>query len=248
LLLEINRLEVPVGCEFLDTMVPQYICDLVSWGAIGARTTESQLHRELASGLSMPVGFKNGTSGDLQIAIDACKTSMFAHSFLGITEHGVPAICHSSGNEDVHVILRGGANGPNYQSEVVTDVVAKLRRANCNPSIIVDCSHGNSGKDYRKQKDVCRDVCVQLGNGEKNLVGVMIESNLIEGSQSVDLSIATANSEEPETRWQTDQKRTVLNSLIYGVSITDSCVGWEETVTLLHDLASGVRSRRLKFN
>jgi len=167
LLFEINQLGVPVGCEFLDSIIPQYISDLVSWGAIGARTTESQLHRDLASGLSMPVGFKNGTGGDIQIAIDACRASQNPHKFLGITSYGVPAICHSTGNEYVHVILRGGKDGPNYKSDVVKKCAANLKQSGCIPAVIIDCSHGNSGKDFRKQKDVCHDVCNQIRSGEK---------------------------------------------------------------------------------
>jgi len=254
LLLEINKIGVPVGCEFLDSMFPQYIADLVTWGAIGARTNESQLHRELASGLSMPIGFKNGTGGDVQIAVDACKTSNFPHSFLGITKQGVSAICHSMGNEDTHVILRGGSGGPNYSKESVQSTGEKLRKATIGTSIIVDCSHGNSCKDFRKQKDVCKEVCDQVRGGERVIAGVMIESNMSEGSQSVDRVVqscgaelndhAGSNNSNGVTQWESSQSRKILDQLTYGVSITDGCIGWEETQKLLQELADSVKARR----
>ena len=222
LLLEISRLGLPTGTEFLDTIIPQYIADLVAWGAIGARTTESQIHRELASGLSMPVGFKNGTSGSIAVAIDALRAARHPHHFLSVTKEGVSAIVKTRGNDACHVILRGSSKGPNYQAEAVAEVVAALVKAGLPPHVMVDCSHGNSGKDHRNQPLVAEDLARQIEGGSKAIAGVMLESHLVEGSQAV------CPGEPPR----------------YGQSITDSCIDWETTVRVLDRLAAAVRRRR----
>jgi len=222
LLLDLAELGLPAGCEFLDPISPQYTSDLVSWGAIGARTTESQVHRELASGLSMPVGFKNGTDGDVQIAIDAVRSSAHPHRFLGVTEQGLCAIVSTRGNPDCHVILRGGQSGPNYDAASVQKAASALRAAGVDARLMIDTSHGNSGKDYRRQPSVARDIAEQLADGEAAIVGIMMESFLVEGRQELG---------DP-------------SALRYGQSITDSCMGWETTVTVIEDLARAVRARR----
>ncbi|MGA1597491.1 MAG: 3-deoxy-7-phosphoheptulonate synthase [bacterium] len=216
LLIEIAKSGLPAGCEFLDTITPQFIADLVSWGAIGARTTESQVHRELASGLSCSVGFKNGTDGRVNIAIDAIRAASNGHHFLSVTKQGLVAIVETAGNPDCHVILRGADSGPNYDPESVTQVVDVLRKAGLPEKLMVDCSHGNSRKDYRKQREVVASIAEQRALGNSPIFGVMIESHLVEGQQ----------------------KCTNPEDLLYGQSITDACVGWEETVELLHTLAS----------
>ena len=222
LLLEINELGLPCATEFLDTITPQYTADLIAWGAIGARTTESQVHRELASGLSCPVGFKNGTDGNVRIAIDAIRAAQSPHHFLSVTKAGHSAIVSTTGNEDCHVILRGG-RAPNYDAEHVDAAAREIAAAGLAARLMIDCSHANSNKDYRRQIDVARDVAGQLAHGEQRIVGVMVESNLVEGRQSL----------VPET------------PLEYGKSITDACIGWEDSVDLLEMLAKGVRARRL---
>ncbi len=222
LLLEINDLGVPAATEFLDLITPQYVADLISWGAIGARTTESQVHRELASGLSCPVGFKNGTDGKLQIAIDGIWAASQPHNFLSVTKKGSSAIFSTSGNEDCHVILRGGDERPNYDAESVEDAVSHLEDADQNPRLMIDLSHANSRKDYRRQMDVGSDVSHQIRHGNSNIMGVMIESHLVEGRQDI------REGEE----------------LVYGQSVTDACIGWEATVDLLEELAEAVRQRR----
>ena len=222
LLLEISRLGLPTGTEFLDTIIPQYIADLVAWGAIGARTTESQIHRELASGLSMPVGFKNGTSGSIAVAIDALRAARHPHHFLSVTKEGVSAIVKTRGNDACHAILRGSSKGPNYQAEAVAEVVAALAKAGLPPRVMVDCSHGNSGKDHRNQPLVAEDLARQIEGGSKAIAGVMLESHLVEGSQAV------CPGEPP----------------CYGQSITDACIDWETTVRVLDRLAAAVRRRR----
>ena len=216
LLLDLNNLGMPASTEFLDMITPQYYADLISWGAIGARTTESQVHRELASGLSCPVGFKNGTDGNLKIAIDAIGAASHPHHFLSVTKAGHSAIVHTAGNPDCHVILRGGKE-PNYSAEHVRDAVAQLIKAGVSPRLMVDCSHANSRKDYTRQMEVAQDVAAQIRNGEQNIMGVMVESHLVEGRQ-----------DKPET---------------YGQSITDACIGWETTEEMLALLADAVRSR-----
>ena len=230
LLLDLVALRLPAGCEFLDPISPQFTTDLVSWAAIGARTTESQVHRELASGLSMPVGFKNGTGGGLQMAIDAVRAASHPHAFLGVTEQGLAGIVMTKGNPDCHVILRGGRQGPNYDHGHVERVLGMLRDAGLPPRVMIDASHDNSGKDHRKQVEVVRDVARQIADGERGIAGMMVESFLLEGRQDLPLSAAGA----------VDPAR-----LTYGQSITDACIGWETTATLLRELADAVRARRV---
>jgi 3-deoxy-7-phosphoheptulonate synthase len=222
LLLDLAEMGVPAGTEFLDMISPQYVSDLVSWGAIGARTTESQVHRQLASGLSCPVGFKNGTSGNVQIAIEAILSANHPHTFLGTSETGQSAILLTSGNPDCHVILRGGRQTTNYDSKSVASTAEQMEKTGVKPRIMIDFSHANSGKDHHKQGSVCRDVADQLAGGDRRIMGVMIESNLVAGSQSL------VNGK----------------ALIYGQSITDACIDWAETHVLLRALASAVQKRR----
>jgi 3-deoxy-7-phosphoheptulonate synthase len=222
LLLDFAQLGLPAGCEFLDPISPQFTSDLVSWGAIGARTTESQVHRELASGLSMPVGFKNGTDGGVQIAIDAVRSAAHPHSFLGVTEQGLCAIVGTRGNPDCHVILRGGQTGANYDAMSVQKTVSALLDARLTPRLMIDTSHGNSEKDHRRQPLVAREIAAQVAQGESGIFGVMMESFLVDGRQ--DLRDRAA--------------------LVYGQSITDACMSWDVTVPVLEGLAQAVRSRR----
>ena len=222
ILLEINRLGVPCGTEYLDVISPQYYADLISWGAIGARTTESQGHRELASGLSCPVGFKNGTDGNVKIAADAVRAASQPHHFLSVTKEGKSAISSTSGNEDCHIILRGGNGKPNYDSDSVENAVQELAKSGLPGKLMIDCSHANSEKDYRNQPKVCADIAKQIEGGDTRIIGVMIESNLVEGRQDI----------EPG------------RELIYGQSITDSCVGWEATTEMLAELAAAVKARQ----
>ncbi len=223
LLLSINELGVPAGCEYLDLITPQYTGDTVAWGAIGARTTESQCHRELASGLSCPVGFKNGTNGNLKIAVDAIGAASNAHHFLSVTKEGRTAIFNSTGNEYTHIIHRGGTNQPNYASDYVQRSASMLVDAGLRPNIMIDFSHANSFKTPSRQKEVCTDVCNQITSGENRIFGVMIESHLVEGNQKV----------------------VEGQNLVYGQSITDGCIGWEETASLCHQLSQAVQQRRL---
>ncbi|KAJ2161086.1 hypothetical protein GGF46_001757 [Coemansia sp. RSA 552] len=227
LLLNVAEKGLPAGCELLDTISPQYIGDLISWGAIGARTTESQVHRELASGMSVPIGFKNGTDGNVKIAVDAIKSSESAHCFLSVTKQGLSAIVETQGNKHCHVILRGGADGPNYEESYVKMYTEQLAKAGVNPRVMVDCSHGNSSKDFRKQPIVAESIAHQLSATETgtHIAGVMIESNLVEGNQSI-------------------PKDGDLSKLVYGKSITDACVNWEDTVRMLDGLREAVRNRR----
>ena len=220
-LLDVNELGMPAGMEFLDTITPQYTADLVSWGAIGARTTESQVHRELASGLSCPVGFKNGTDGGVRVAIDAIKTAGSPHRFLSVTKNGESAIIVTSGNEDCHVILRGGKT-PNYSADHVNEVGEQLDAASLPAKIMIDCSHANSQKQYEQQVNVAEDIAGQIASGDNRIAGVMVESHLKAGKQS----------------------HTPGCELIYGQSITDGCLGWDETETVLNTLADAVRKRR----
>jgi 3-deoxy-7-phosphoheptulonate synthase len=222
LMLQISRLGLPTGTEFLDTIIPQYIADLVGWGAIGARTTESQIHRELASGLSMPVGFKNATSGSIAVAIDALRAAQHPHHFLSVTKEGVSAIVKTRGNDSCHVILRGSSRGPNYRAEDVSGVVAELQKAGLPPYVMIDCSHGNSSKDHRNQPLVAEDLAGQIEGGSRAVAGVMLESHLVEGSQSVIPGRVPC----------------------YGQSITDACIDWETTVRVLDRFAAAVRRRR----
>ncbi len=222
-LLDVNELGMPAGIEFLDTITPQYTADLVSWGAIGARTTESQIHRELASGLSCPIGFKNGTDGSVRVAIDAIKTAASPHHFLSVTKEGQSAIISTTGNEDCHVILRGGKM-PNYDAASVDAACISLASAGLAPRLMIDCSHANSQKQYQLQKEVARDVAAQLSQGDARIIGMMVESHLNEGRQ----------------------EHIPGCELEYGKSITDACLGWEDTVELLEVLANSVRARRQK--
>ncbi len=222
LLLEINELGLPAGCEYLDMITPQYLADLVSWGAIGARTTESQVHRELASGLSCPVGFKNGTDGNVRIAADAIKAAQQPHHFLSVTKGGHSAIVSTRGNEDCHIILRGGSR-PNFDAASVQSVSEELARRGLAQRLMIDASHANASKQCENQLLVCRSVEEQLGNGEERIFGAMIESNLVAGRQDL----------------------VPGQPLVYGQSITDACLGWDDSVTALQILAEGVRRRRI---
>jgi len=220
-LLDVNELGMPAAMEFLDTITPQYTADLISWGAIGARTTESQVHRELASGLSCPVGFKNGTDGNVRVAIDAIKTAESPHHFLSFTKEGNAAIFSTNGNDDCHLILRGGKT-PNYDAPYVDEAANQLQVAGLVTKLMVDCSHGNSEKQFKKQAEVSANVALQLTAGEHRIMGVMLESHLVEGRQD----------HEPGC------------DLVYGQSITDACLGWQDTITVLENLAIAVAARR----
>ncbi|MDG6897124.1 3-deoxy-7-phosphoheptulonate synthase [Actinobacillus delphinicola] len=224
LLAEINDLGVPTAGEFLDMITPQYLADFMSWGAIGARTTESQVHRELASGLPCPVGFKNSTNGSVKIALDAIRATRSPHSFLSVTKFGHSAIISTTGNEDCHIILRGGENGTNYDAKSIATVCEKIQEMNGLAHVMVDFSHANSQKDFRKQMVVCQDVCQQVSQGSKQIFGVMIESHLKEGRQDL----------------------IEGQPLTYGQSITDACLGWADSENVLGELAAAVRARRQK--
>jgi 3-deoxy-7-phosphoheptulonate synthase len=221
LLIDLAEMGVPAGTEFLDMIIPQYLASLVSWGAIGARTTESQVHRELVSGLSCPVGFKNGTSGNVQIAIDAVQSAACPHTFLGHTKHGQSAIFVTSGNPDCHVILRGGRNTVNYDAASVSQACTLLEKSGLRSHVMIDCSHANSRKDHTCQPVVCRDVISQISKGSRHVLGLMLESNMVAGAQ----------------------KLTKEKNLVYGQSITDACIGWPETLELLRELAVAVKSK-----
>ena len=221
LLLDLAVQGVPTGTEYLDLISPQYIADLVSWGAIGARTTESQGHRELASGLSCPVGFKNSTDGGFKIAIDAVKAASNPHVFMSLTKEGHSAIFSTKGNHDCHIILRGGKQ-PNYDARSVQHAAEQLEKYGLKATMMVDCSHANSMKDYRRQVDVCDDIASQIADGENRIMGVMLESHLVEGRQDV----------------------IEGQPLTYGQSVTDACISWQTTETCLRDLASAIRKRR----
>src|SRR5213082_2486470 len=221
LLVRINQLGVPAGCEFLDVISPQYIGDLVSWGAIGARTTESQVHRELASGLSAGVGFKNGTDGNVKIAVDALLAARQKHHFLSVHKSGQVAIVETRGNEDCHIILRGGRE-PNYDAKSVQAACEELKKAKLPERLMIDCSHANSSKQYRRQVEGARDIGRQLEGGERRIVGVMVESHLVEGRQELENG----------------------RPLVFGQSITDPCLGWDDSTKLLATLAEAVKRRR----
>ncbi len=222
LLLEVVELGLPTGCEFLDPISPQFFADTVSWAAIGARTTESQVHRNLASGLSMPVGFKNGTGGSIQMAIDALRAAAAPHSFLSVTEQGLAAIVTTRSNQDCHVVLRGGRNGSNYDHASVQQTLELLRNAKLKPRVMIDCSHDNSGKDYRRQPGIANEIGEQIAAGEAGIIGIMLESFLVEGRQD----------------FKTKEE------LVYGQSITDSCMNWDTTEQVLRGLATAVQQRR----
>ncbi|MEK6620148.1 MAG: 3-deoxy-7-phosphoheptulonate synthase [Chloroflexota bacterium] len=236
LLLDLVALGLPAGCEFLDPISPQFTTDLVTWAAIGARTTESQVHRELASGLSMPVGFKNGTGGGIQMAIDAVRAAAHPHSFLGVTEQGLAGIVATKGNPDCHVILRGGRTGPNYDREHVERVLGMLTDQGLSSRLMIDVSHDNAGKDHHRQPLVARDVAGQVARGQRGIVGVMIESFLVEGRQDL---VSAAAAPPPLAAGAVDRSR-----LVYGQSVTDACIGWETTDEVLRELAAAVRARR----
>jgi 3-deoxy-7-phosphoheptulonate synthase len=225
LLIEINRLGLPAGSEFLDVISPQYLGDLISWGAIGARTTESQVHRELASGISAPIGFKNGTDGNIKIATDAIQAAAGGHHFLSIHKNGQVAIVQTNGNPDCHVILRGG-KAPNYDAASVAAACKDLVAAKLPPTLMVDCSHANSSKQHERQIDVAKDIAAQLSSGSKSVFGVMVESNLQAGAQKF-----TPGKDQP-------------SALAYGQSITDACIGWDDSVSVLETLSQGVLARR----
>ena len=225
LLIDINRIGLPAGSEFLDVISPQYIGDLISWGAIGARTTESQVHRELASGLSAPIGFKNGTDGNIRIATDAIQAAARGHHFLSVHKNGQVAIVQTNGNRDCHVILRGG-KAPNYDAASVAAACRDLEAARLPPTLMVDCSHANSSKQHQKQIDVAADIADQIAGGSRSVFGVMIESHLVAGAQ----------------KFTPGKDKT--SSLEYGKSITDACIGWDDSVGVLETLAAAVKQRR----
>lgn len=222
LVIDLGQMGMPCGTEFLDMIIPQYLAGLVSWGAIGARTTESQLHRQLVSGLSCPVGFKNGTSGNVQIAIEAIQSAAQSHTFLGHTKYGQSAIFVTTGNPDCHIILRGGNTMVNYDASSIAQTYELLKAARTRPQVMIDCSHANSRKNHRNQRLVCHDVIKQIKAGDHGIIGVMLESNLLEGAQKLETG----------------------KSLVYGQSVTDACIGWDETFELLDELAAAVRSAR----
>lgn len=225
LLIEINRIGLPAGSEFLDVISPQYIGDLIAWGAIGARTTESQVHRELASGLSAPIGFKNGTDGNIKIATDAIQAAARGHHFLSVHKNGQVAIVQTNGNRDCHVILRGG-KAPNYDAASVQAACRDLEAAKLPPALMIDCSHANSSKQHEKQIDVARDIAGQIAGGSRSIFGVMVESHLTGGAQKF-----TPGKDDPQ-------------ALEYGKSITDACIGWKESMEVLEVLSRAVRDRR----
>lgn len=222
LLRDLTEMKLPAGTEYLDPITPQYLGDLVVWGAIGARTTESQVHRQLASGLSCPIGFKNSTLGSVQVAVDAVRSARAPHIFLSVTKEGHSAIFSTEGNEDCHIILRGGGGAPNYDSQSVREGVRLLEKADLPPRLMIDMSHANSGKEHKRQLEVCASICHQLRTGEEGIMGVMVESNLVEGKQAL----------------------TRVEDLEYGKSITDSCLGWDDSEGVLESLAEAVSARR----
>lgn len=224
-LLDINDLSVPAAGEFLDMITPQYMADFMSWGAIGARTTESQVHRELASGLSCAVGFKNGTNGSVKIALDAISSAKSPHHFLSVTKFGHSAIVSTAGNPDCHIILRGGDQGTNYDAASVAEACAAIEQSGGRPHVMIDFSHANSQKQFKRQLDVCNDVCNQIANGSDFISGVMIESHLVEGRQDL-------------------IEGQGLEALVYGQSVTDGCIGWEDSEKVLFQLAEAVEKRR----
>jgi 3-deoxy-7-phosphoheptulonate synthase len=223
LLLDITSLGLPIATEFLDTTLGQYYADLISWGAIGARTVESQVHREIASGLSMPVGFKNRTDGDVQVAIDAIRSARHEHWFPSLTREGAPAFMGTTGNSDTHLVLRGGTKGPNYSAAAIAAAVTLLKEKSLEVGLMVDLSHANSGKNPERQTEVASDLAGQISGGEKAITAVMVESNLVGGTQDY-----------------------TARPLTYGQSITDGCLAWEKTLPLLAQLAAAVQARRKK--
>lgn len=228
-MLAASELGLPLATEFLEPLSAQYLADLISWGAIGARTTESQTHRQLVSGLSMPVGFKNGTDGSVQVAIDACQASSAAQSFMGIDESGRTAVVHTAGNQDAHLILRGGADGPNYSADAVSVASASMQSAGMNPRLIVDASHANSGKSHVRQAEVISELATRIAAGDSKIAGIMAESFLIAGAQKHDPDAVELGTD-------------VLSSLTHGQSITDACMGWDASAVALEQLAMAVRA------
>jgi 3-deoxy-7-phosphoheptulonate synthase len=222
LLLDLNERGVPAGVEYLDILTPQYVADLVSWGAIGARTTESQLHREMTSGLSCPVGFKNGTDGSVKVAVDAVLAARSPHRFLSLTQTGEVSIFETAGNEDCHIILRGGSSGTNYDSKSVDAACAALTRANLPEQVMIDCSHANCSKQHQRQLAVAQDIGHQVAGGDSRIIGAMVESHLVEGRQEIG----------------------PRDKMVYGQSVTDPCLHWDDTATLLRGLADAVKQRR----
>jgi 3-deoxy-7-phosphoheptulonate synthase len=230
---QVTALGLPTATEFLEPISPQYVADLVAWGAIGARTTESQIHRQLASGLSMPIGFKNGTDGGLQVALDACSAAGAAQAFLGIDDEGRAALVSTAGNPDTHIILRGGSDGPNFSAADVGDASARLAARQLNPRLIVDASHANSGKNHHRQAEVALEIGAQLEDGGASasaIAGVMLESFLVGGAQSLDVADHAAGRDE----------------LVYGQSVTDACMDWDVTASVLGQLAASARTRRTR--
>ena len=225
LLLDLNDRGIPAGVEFLDILTPQYIADLVSWGAIGARTTESQLHREMASGLSCPVGFKNGTDGSVKVAVDAVQSARNPHRFLSLTRTGETAIFETRGNADTHIILRGGSTGTNYDAKSVEAACAALVKAGVQPQVMIDFSHANSQKQHKRQLAVAQDVGHQIAGGDNRIIGVMVESHLVEGRQEIG----------------------PRDQMVYGQSVTDACIHWDDTVELLRGLAGSVAQRQARL-
>jgi 3-deoxy-7-phosphoheptulonate synthase len=224
LLLDVLGLGLPVACEFLDPIIPQYLSDTVTWGSIGARTAQSQIHRQLASGLSMPVGIKNATSGDVQVAVDAISAAARGQVFIGVGDDGRAAILTTTGNPDTHVVLRGGSCGPNYDAGTVADTLERLSAAGLPPRVVIDASHGNSAKDHARQLGVVADLATRIGTGESAIVGVMLESFLVSGRQELALGRSAG--------------------LTYGQSVTDACIGWDDTVSALRRLSAAVSERR----
>lgn len=222
---DVTGMGMPCATEFLEPISPQYTADLISWGAIGARTTESQIHRQLASGLSMPIGFKNGTDGGLQVALDAASAASAPQAFLGIGSDGRASLVSTTGNPDTSIILRGGADGPNFDTEHVRRASERLEAAGLGARLVVDASHGNSGKDHLRQAEVAGELAAQIASGERALAGVMLESNLVAGAQKLDVSVGPAG-------------------LTRGQSVTDACMGWDASATALEQLAAGVQARR----
>ncbi len=222
LLRDLADMGLPTGTEYLDPITPQYIGDLVAWGAIGARTTESQIHRQLASGLSCPIGFKNSTHGAIQVAVDAVQAARGSHIFLSVTKQGHSAIFSTKGNDDCHIILRGGTDGSNFHPEAIQEAIALLNKAGLPPRLMVDMSHANSNKEFKRQLEVCHSLSKQIAGGEAGIMGVMVESNLVEGAQ----------------------KMSPGKELVYGQSITDACLGWDDSVDCLAELAKAVTARR----
>ncbi|MFE4229735.1 3-deoxy-7-phosphoheptulonate synthase [Arthrobacter sp. NPDC056886] len=239
---QVTALGLPTATEFLEPISPQYVADLVAWGAIGARTTESQIHRQLASGLSMPIGFKNGTDGDLQVALDACSAAAAAQAFLGIDDDGRAALVATAGNPDTHVILRGGRKGPNYSATDVAAASAKLAARQLNPRLIVDASHANSGKNHHRQAEVALEIGAQLesaGAAAGAIAGVMLESFLVGGAQTLEVNAAVAAAGKTAGKAGRDE-------LVYGQSVTDACMDWDVTASVLGQLAASARTRRTR--